>query len=215
VGRSRSRIALDGTDLGTDLGTDDAYLKGITLSHLRCGPVTGYASSNPSNPSNPSAGPSSQANLSGGLFSVTSMDNSDALPLKQVDMGSGEWEETFRPIKNHLDDNANADGRAFETYGAEVEFVRSHDVHNIWTLVEGDNDSSWVTEGFRLVNRESYFITEVPWEEGTVYNVCWWEGNSVKDDCVECGEMFDESIGLVNVNGEGICSTCRVELKLD
>lgn len=72
-----------------------------------------------------------------------------------------DWEAKYRPIKNHIDPS-NDD--KFETYGAELEFVRAQDSRHIWTLVEGDDDNLYITNGYHLVNRLNYFVTEVPFE---------------------------------------------------
>lgn len=74
------------------------------------------------------------------------------------------WEEKYRPIKNHLNEDGFWENDKFETYGAELEFVRAQDPRCIWTLVEGDDGNMYIVDGFHLVNRLSYFVTEVPFE---------------------------------------------------
>jgi len=71
-----------------------------------------------------------------------------------------EWDEKYKPIKNHLDNNADK----FETYGEELEFVKSQKPEHIWTLVEGDNGDLYIVDGYHFVNRLNYFITELPYE---------------------------------------------------
>ena len=97
---------------------------------------------------------------------------------KVIEMSVGEWEEQFKPIKNHLDDNAswqdeNGNGIMFETYGNELDFVRGKCEPNprcIWTLMDSEEDDDCVVvEGFHFVNRIGYFITENPAEERTNY----------------------------------------------
>src|SRR5215467_1136196 len=68
----------------------------------------------------------------------------------------------FKPMTNHLDDNAAGDGFMFETYGEELDFVRKQNRSHIWTLVEGDNGRLYVVEGYHLVNRLGYFVAKVP-----------------------------------------------------
>jgi hypothetical protein len=71
------------------------------------------------------------------------------------------WEEKYQPLKNHID----SDGfDKFETYGAELEFVRAQDPRHIWTLVDGDDGNLYIVNGYHLVNRINYFVTEVPFE---------------------------------------------------
>ena len=69
------------------------------------------------------------------------------------------WEEKYRPIQNHFDG-----GDKFETYGEELEFVLAQDPRCIWTLVDGDDGNLYIVDGYHLVNRINYFVTEVPFE---------------------------------------------------
>ena len=80
------------------------------------------------------------------------------------------WEEKYKLLKNHLDDNASYDGKMFETYGKELEFVKKQDNNKIWTLVDEENEEMWILSGYHLVNRIGYFITEIPFEEDIQVN---------------------------------------------
>jgi hypothetical protein len=74
------------------------------------------------------------------------------------------WEEKYQPIDNHIDTNA---GDKFETYGEELEFVRSihfTEPNKVWTLIEGDSGNLWIVNGYHFVNRLNYFITKNPCE---------------------------------------------------
>ena len=72
-----------------------------------------------------------------------------------------EWFDEYLPIENHLDPSASCNGYMFETYGKELDFVRSHGVGNVWTLVEGDEGGLYIDTGYRHVNRVGYFVTRV------------------------------------------------------
>ncbi len=53
------------------------------------------------------------------------------------------------------------DGIGLETFGADLELVRSIDGNYLWTLVEsGCDDDQWITPGFHYVNRICYLVTE-------------------------------------------------------
>ena len=135
---------------------------------------------------------------------------------KQITMTDEEWEEQFRPIKNHLATHGAGNGCGFETYGEEIEFVRQFaDKNRVWTVIEGDDGSAWICEGMRLVNRLWFFVTEEPYDPNTTYDICYWESmDADREDCLECGDLFEET-GKTNIDGEGFCQTCRVELELD
>lgn len=88
-----------------------------------------------------------------------------------IELTMEEWEAQFKPINNHIDENASFDGIMFETYDEEVDFVKEQDVHHIWMYGDGDDGGSYIWSGWGFVNRIGYFITEVPWVEGTTYQV--------------------------------------------
>jgi hypothetical protein len=63
-------------------------------------------------------------------------------PLNNPDTIEGSYENKFFQIKEHL----------------------FKDDKYIWTLVSGENENMWIIPGFHYVNREGYFLTEIPWE---------------------------------------------------
>lgn len=74
------------------------------------------------------------------------------------------WLEKFRPVKNHLEPNAPFGGLMFETLGEELSYVRSQESKKIWTMVDAD-EGLYILNGYHLVNRLGYFISEVPMTE--------------------------------------------------
>ena len=70
-----------------------------------------------------------------------------------------EWVEKYKPIKNHIDPDEDI---AFETYGAEFEFVLDQKPENVWTMVDGDEEEPVIVTGVHYVNRLKYYVTEVP-----------------------------------------------------
>ena len=114
--------------------------------------------------------------------------------MDYIEMTMEEWEATYKPIPNHLDDNASfqnegGDGIMFETYGEEVEFVKQQDPNCIWTYITGDNNTSYISSGWHFVNRIGYFITEVPCPENAMIDICLEEANYM---CENCEERFYE-----------------------
>ena len=88
-----------------------------------------------------------------------------------IEMEFEEFVETYKPITNHIDTNASFDGLMFETYGAEVEFVKAQDENRIWMYGDGDDGGSYLWSGWGFVNRLGYFITEVPFPDNTTIQV--------------------------------------------
>lgn len=117
------------------------------------------------------------------------------------------WEQTFKPIKNHL---VKYDSINFETYGDEVEFVKQQDPNKIWTEVDGDS-GTYIIAGMHWVNRMHYYITENAWEDeytevpSWVYRSCdctedeAFEEEGYNPDCTECDEgMIDIDVDTVD-----------------
>lgn len=92
-------------------------------------------------------------------------------------MEVNEWIEQYRPVNNHLDEDASWQGEdgvgvMFETYGEELDYVLSvakSDPKCVWTYVDGDDGSTLVINGYHLVNRIGYFVTEVPADDESVF----------------------------------------------
>lgn len=78
-------------------------------------------------------------------------------------MTDDEFESKFTKIKNHLDENASFDGCMFETHSEELEYVFNLSKtapKRVWTIIEGERDSLYYSNGFHLVNRLGFLITE-------------------------------------------------------
>ena len=98
-------------------------------------------------------------------------------------MNFEQWAEHYKPINNHLDSNASFQNEAgqgimFETYGAELEYVKSIDPKYVWTY--GDEDGGYIVAGRRFVNRLGYFVCAVPHDGDE------WE-------TIELDENYDDS----------------------
>jgi hypothetical protein len=84
-----------------------------------------------------------------------------------------EFEEKYKPLQNHLDDNASVNGWMYETYGEELKHVMKvakQDINRVWTFITVDGVPS-ITSGYHLVNRMGYIITEIGIEDEEVIDV--------------------------------------------
>ena len=80
-----------------------------------------------------------------------------------------QFDEQFTLVENHIDNNASWGGAMFETFGEELDYVRmkAQKGNNVWTIIEGDDDSMFIVSGVHLVNRIGYLITREEWTEET------------------------------------------------
>lgn len=79
-----------------------------------------------------------------------------------------QWEATYQPVINIPDESESWGGIMFETYGDDYDTVLTvaeKEPRRVWTWVDGE-DGTYIVNGFRLVNRIGYFITEKEWNVG-------------------------------------------------
>lgn len=103
------------------------------------------------------------------LFKIAqgeSVTNSTPPSNEWLSLSEDEFEKLYPLIENHLNPNAswsvgNGRGCLFETFGDELEFVKSQDPSKVWTLVDCD-EGSCIISGFHFVNRVGYLISTVP-----------------------------------------------------
>lgn len=81
-----------------------------------------------------------------------------------------EWEKAFKPIQNHISDDRGWDGLLFETFGDDIQFVIAQPQNKVWTWVDSD-DGTYLINGYHLVNRIGYLVTENPWSADHVVPV--------------------------------------------
>ena len=124
-----------------------------------------------------------------------------------IEMTEDEWFDTYKPIKNHIDVTSSFDGHMFETYGDEVEFVKAQDENRIWMYGDGDDGGSYIWNGWHIVNRIGYFITDVPCPENTSIKV---KISSYWFYCEGCGAEIEDDGQVINEKyyDLGFCPEC-------
>lgn len=121
------------------------------------------------------------------------------MSTKVLTISEDEFHEKYKPIKNHLDNNATWDGCLFETFGEELQhcFNLSQKENRVWTIVECDEVNEeditddveydpqdeddddyqppclYIISGFHYVNRQGFLITEVPYEQEIEVKIEW------------------------------------------
>jgi hypothetical protein len=124
-----------------------------------------------------------------------------------IEMDFDEWCETYKPIPNNIVEDSSFDGTMFETYGDEVAFVKKADPAYIWMYGDGDDGGSYIWNGWHIVNRIGYFITEVPCPADTTIQV---KVSSYWFYCEGCSAELEDDGQLINEKyyDLGFCPEC-------
>ena len=118
--------------------------------------------------------------------------------VKEI-QGWNAWAEKYKPKKNHFSKQDMYDVTMFETYGEELEYVKSVNNAHVWTWVQGDF-SDLIVAGISFVNRLGYYVTEVPWTDIDEYVLLSVE--------VEC-ECYNEDGYENGEYGSPDCQICE------
>jgi hypothetical protein len=108
-----------------------------------------------------------------------------------IEMTFEEADEQFRFMVNNYDENASFDGLMFETYGDEVEYVKTKPENRIWMYGQGDDGGLYIWSGWGFVNRIGYFISEQPVPDNTIIQIMVGEPDLT---CDFCGDILDEEL---------------------
>jgi hypothetical protein len=116
--------------------------------------------------------------------------------MKQVSLTWEAFDEQFKVLKNKDDEPI-----MYETYGDEDAFVRLFiDQKRVWTYTD-IGSGSVVSEGYHFVNRLGYYITELPYEDDTEYEI-----DLQQDTCEKCGDIIE--FACQEDDGEYTCPAC-------
>ena len=128
-------------------------------------------------------------------------------PVQFIEMDFDEWCETYKPIPNNIVEDSSFDGTMFETYGAEYEFVKKADPAYIWMYGDGDDGGTYIWNGWHIVNRIGYFITEVPCPPDIDMQV---KVSSYWFYCEACSAEIEDDGQLINEKyyDLGFCPEC-------
>jgi hypothetical protein len=128
-------------------------------------------------------------------------------PTQFIEMDFDEWCDIYKPIPNNIVEDSSFDGTMFETYGAEVAFVKKADPAHIWMYGDGDDGGTYLWNGWHIVNRIGYFITEVPCPPDTDIQV---KVSSYWFYCEGCSAEIEDDGQLINEKyyDLGFCPEC-------
>jgi hypothetical protein len=111
------------------------------------------------------------------------------MPNKLIELTFEEADEQFKFMVNNYDDNASFEGLMFETYGDEVEYVKTKPHNRIWMYGDGDDGGLYIWSGWGFVNRIGYFISENPVPDNTIIQIMVAEPDLT---CDLCDDIIEE-----------------------
>ena len=119
-----------------------------------------------------------------------------------------EWEATYLPKINHLNkvDDLGDTTTLFETYGIELGYVLATadlEPNRVWTLVDGD-DGTYIVNGYHLVNRVAYMITNIPFEGEFLEVLDTLYSEDEKEQSYEQRVQALEDEGLTRSDAQGV-----------
>jgi hypothetical protein len=78
-----------------------------------------------------------------------------------------QWFEKYQPVRNKLNPNGCYMGYMYDTHGKDAIHLIDSKIpnHQLWTLVDCDNEEQYIIPGWHVVNRAGHFITKYPWIE--------------------------------------------------
>ena len=95
---------------------------------------------------------------------MSSMSFEDIMSLSQLRTLEPEEFEFFKPIQPNEDTFHFETLKEVEDYLAENNLDYGEELYrHIWTMVDGDNDSVVLINGFHFVNRLGYVVCQIPW----------------------------------------------------
>jgi hypothetical protein len=85
-------------------------------------------------------------------------------PIEVMFLHEDAFYEYFKPYRHPLAQHDIWGGHGLETFGKDLDIVRTIDLDYIWTVVDAGDFSvdQWITPGVRYVNRICYLVAENP-----------------------------------------------------
>lgn len=97
-----------------------------------------------------------------------------------------EWVERFKPIQIHDENDDSYNGCLCDPWnGTDRALVdKMVGTNTVWTLIEEDGIRS-IIEGWHYVNREGYFVTEIPYSGSETFEVTFGDEQDDEDEYAE------------------------------
>ena len=89
-------------------------------------------------------------------------------------MTEDEFDARYTTVDNHITGKW-----FFETYGEELDYIKSLDERYVWTYQDDDEGFPCYTAGYHFVNRIGYIVTKQPWRNPNEFVAIFSESEKV------------------------------------
>ncbi len=89
-----------------------------------------------------------------------------------IQLTEDEFDSQFLPVENLEQDQGTCQFDAYdENDSGFLQFIVFNYPAHVWTRIDGDNGRLYIINGWHIVNRIDYIVTEIPWLEDHDYEV--------------------------------------------
>ena len=89
-------------------------------------------------------------------------------------MTEDDFDARYTTVDNHITGKW-----FFETYGEELDYIKSLDERYVWTYQDDDQGFPCYTAGYHFVNRIGYIVTKQPWRNPNEFVAIFSESEKV------------------------------------
>jgi len=89
-------------------------------------------------------------------------------------MTEDDFDARYTTVDNHITGKW-----FFETYGEELDYIKSLDERYVWTYQDDDEGFPCYTAGYHFVNRIGYIVTKQPWRNPNEFVAIFSESEKV------------------------------------
>lgn len=104
-------------------------------------------------------------------------------------MTTDEWVAKYCPSQNPFTSDGPYDNTLIDyCTQKERDYLQKFSINQIWTLVSGDDENFYIIPGFHIVNREGFFITNIPYQNSDINSLEVNDNEmlTVLDACEHC-----------------------------
>ena len=89
-----------------------------------------------------------------------------------IKLTEDEFEAKFKPVENLEQDQGTYQFDAYdEKDSGFLQFMATNYPAHVWTRIDGDDGRLYTINGWHIVDRIDYLVTEVPWQKHHDYEI--------------------------------------------